>query len=634
MKNKIACVTGASGMVGRRIVEQLIQEGYKVRVLNRQKWFILKDVDVFIGGLEDEAILKQFVSGADYMYHCAAELKDEIRMRAVNIEGTQKLIETTQNSTIKHFLYLSSAGVVGVTKEKNVHEDTPCNPLTTYERTKWEAENFVNRGIDGCSVVILRPTNIVDYDRLGVLSVASKSSLLNSLALYVRGDECAHIVHAKDVARAALYFSRYKFDKPKCYFISRDYDPLNTYSGIKKICTTIKNNGNSKFAKNKDYPPIFIPYLLRKLRIKNANWGDVRYSSEKIESAGFKYAFDTEKTIKDIISYEFGYMTRTSTGKEAINKDNKLETLVIIGATGFIGNNLVSKLSTRNDLKLHILVKKDENIKQFKNFSNTKIFKGTLFHTEILKCLITPGCTVLNLAYMENESQKNNLRVIENLSAVCKKRKIKRLVHCSTATVVGKIRNRNISEETKCVPKTNYDITKFKIEEFLANAAQDNFELAILRPTSVFGPGGKNLIKLANHLTMGNALLNYIRTCVSGKRWMNLVCIDNVLRAIMFICESQMKFKNDIFIISDDNNPNNNYRDIENFLMDRFNIKKYPIPRIPLPSIFLSIVLRVAQRSITQTKRNYSSRKLLQLGYLRTTTLEEELYRFSDWYAK
>lgn len=46
----IVCVTGASGMVGRRIVERLIIDGYRVRALNRQKWFSLKDVEVFWGG--------------------------------------------------------------------------------------------------------------------------------------------------------------------------------------------------------------------------------------------------------------------------------------------------------------------------------------------------------------------------------------------------------------------------------------------------------------------------------------------------------------------------------------------------------------------------------------------------------
>jgi len=48
-----ACVTGASGMVGSKIVQRLVSHGYKVRALSRSKYFDDTNVELFRGGLED-----------------------------------------------------------------------------------------------------------------------------------------------------------------------------------------------------------------------------------------------------------------------------------------------------------------------------------------------------------------------------------------------------------------------------------------------------------------------------------------------------------------------------------------------------------------------------------------------------
>ena len=56
----IACVTGASGMVGSKIVRRLVSHGYKVRALSRSEYSFDSNVELFRGGLEDEEVLKLF----------------------------------------------------------------------------------------------------------------------------------------------------------------------------------------------------------------------------------------------------------------------------------------------------------------------------------------------------------------------------------------------------------------------------------------------------------------------------------------------------------------------------------------------------------------------------------------------
>lgn len=83
-----ACVTGACGMIGRRIVRKLLKRGCRVRGLTRCD-YANPAVKVFKAGLTDEPELEQFISGANAVFHCAAELKDASRMHEINVLGTQ-----------------------------------------------------------------------------------------------------------------------------------------------------------------------------------------------------------------------------------------------------------------------------------------------------------------------------------------------------------------------------------------------------------------------------------------------------------------------------------------------------------------------------------------------------------------
>ena len=66
---QIACVTGATGMVGSKIVRRLVSHGYKVRALSQSMYFDDPDVELFRGMLENEEVLKYFLSNTDLLFH-------------------------------------------------------------------------------------------------------------------------------------------------------------------------------------------------------------------------------------------------------------------------------------------------------------------------------------------------------------------------------------------------------------------------------------------------------------------------------------------------------------------------------------------------------------------------------------
>lgn len=153
-----------------------------------------------------------------------------------------------------------------------------------------------------------------------------------------------------------------------------------------------------------------------------------------------------------------------------------------------------------------------------------------------------------------------------------------------------------------------------------------------MRPTAVFGPGGKNLIKLANDLIHSNRVINYLKFCLFNHRRMNLVYIDNVVSAIAFLIGFDKKISQEIFIISDDEYHSNNYRDVERYLMKHFGCGDYLLPRFSLPFSFLSFLLKLARKSNLNPASVYDCQKLLDAGFKKPVLFEQGLASFAEWY--
>jgi nucleoside-diphosphate-sugar epimerase len=301
MNKGIAAVTGGSGMVGRKITQRLLQEGYEVRILTRKKSLHIDNVKVFFGDVTDARVLRLFLKNVSYLFHCAAELIDEAKMWKVNVLGTERLLKIAGESGIKYFCHLSSVAVTGKTNLEWVDEETPCNPRNIYEKTKWESEKLVSSGIGGCSVVILRPTWVIDEEHPGVLAVAMIRSFLNRLLVFFKGGECAHIIHADDIASAALHFISSIFDNPQCFIVSTDNEPLNTYGDLWNLCKTIQKGGQKENYSKALHLPVIVPHIVRLVRRGKSNRGDTRYTSQKIFSTNFVFPLGIKGAVKQVI---------------------------------------------------------------------------------------------------------------------------------------------------------------------------------------------------------------------------------------------------------------------------------------------------------------------------------------------
>jgi dihydroflavonol-4-reductase len=165
-------VTGATGFVGARLVEELLNRGCGVRVLTRkpieqyQNIVWSKKVASIQGDLKkDRDSIKKAVQGVDVVVHLAAQLgswraKQEDYID-VNYNGTKLLVEESRTAGVQHFLYISTAGVFGTLKKIPADETHPCSPRYPYEKTKYLAEQYISEKIkEGFPATIIRPSHI------------------------------------------------------------------------------------------------------------------------------------------------------------------------------------------------------------------------------------------------------------------------------------------------------------------------------------------------------------------------------------------------------------------------------------------------------------------------------------------
>jgi nucleoside-diphosphate-sugar epimerase len=245
-KIKQACVSGASGFVGTKLVERLISQGFSVRVLTRNsKRSFPEGVKVFYADLaSSKCNLRNFFSGCDIFFHCAGDIKNLEHMHALHVDGTKKIIDALNKSNKidekpKHFIQLSSIGVYGnAVKRKQtrvVTEESAYNPLGEYEITKALSDQIIINSIKNTNLTytILRPSNVVGF----LMPNQSFISLLRAIRcrqFFFIGSRksISNYIHVDDVVDALMVCAKNKKAKNQVFNLSKDCNLFDIVSMV------------------------------------------------------------------------------------------------------------------------------------------------------------------------------------------------------------------------------------------------------------------------------------------------------------------------------------------------------------------------------------------------------------------
>ena len=143
-------VTGATGFVGPPLVRRLVDDGHRVRVLERQpgSWQRagLPCQEAVQGDVTDLASLRRAVEGQEVVVHLVAIINGRPEeFERVMAQGTRDLVATAKEAGVQRFVLMSALGTSEETRN-----------LVPYYRAKWEMEQTVKGS--GLEHVIFQPS--------------------------------------------------------------------------------------------------------------------------------------------------------------------------------------------------------------------------------------------------------------------------------------------------------------------------------------------------------------------------------------------------------------------------------------------------------------------------------------------
>jgi len=220
-------VTGGAGYIGNFVVEELLDRGHHVRVLDSCLFgddalapFESDDRFEFEEGdirhIED---LTYSVEDRDAVVHLAGIVGDpacsvdEQATQSVNVEATKALVEVCKLHDIQRLVFASTCSVYGASELHELNEGSKLNPLSLYAESKIDSEEIILRSTrdeivsaEHVTPTILRLGTTFGLSRrmrfdLAVNLLTAKAILEDEIPVY-GGEQYRPFVHVHDTARA------------------------------------------------------------------------------------------------------------------------------------------------------------------------------------------------------------------------------------------------------------------------------------------------------------------------------------------------------------------------------------------------------------------------------------------------
>ncbi len=213
-RDDLSLVSGATGFIGGRLVERLVQDGHRVRGLARTSSDTSKleelEVEIAVGDLTRPRSLAQAAQGCRYVFHCAALVSDWATTREIvraNVEGTRNLLEASAEASVERFIHFSSTDVYGHPGTAAVGEDHVATRFRNwYAQTKLEAEAEVRtlEKTTGLETVILRPATVYGPGSADVVGEIARAIAAGHMILIGGGRANAGLCFVENLIDAAM----------------------------------------------------------------------------------------------------------------------------------------------------------------------------------------------------------------------------------------------------------------------------------------------------------------------------------------------------------------------------------------------------------------------------------------------
>jgi uncharacterized protein YbjT (DUF2867 family) len=189
----VILLTGATGVVGSALLDELLAEGHEIRCLVRDPRRLGPQrvrVSLSLADLADPRGLRHAVRGAHTVIHLAAAIRDQppARLEEVNALGTYRLLRAAEQAGVERFVFFSA---IGASKHQR----------TRFFRSKALAEDVV--ASSPLRTTVLAPSIVYDRDDPWI-RLMRRLALLPLVPISGNGQALFEPIWARDAARATI----------------------------------------------------------------------------------------------------------------------------------------------------------------------------------------------------------------------------------------------------------------------------------------------------------------------------------------------------------------------------------------------------------------------------------------------
>ena len=215
-------VVGGAGYIGTHVIDLLLQENYRVKVLDRfmydrssiQDFEANPNFELIEGDATDISKLVSATDGAYAVIHLAGLVGDPAcavdpdYTRHTNVITTRMVKEVAMSAGVERFIFASSCSVYGASDEI-VDESSKLNPVSLYATTKADSEKeLLSSAQDDFYVTILRFATVFGHSRRPrfdlVVNLFGAQAFTDHRVTVIGPQQWRPFIHCRDLARAIL----------------------------------------------------------------------------------------------------------------------------------------------------------------------------------------------------------------------------------------------------------------------------------------------------------------------------------------------------------------------------------------------------------------------------------------------
>ena len=224
-----------------------------------------------------------------------------------------------------------------------------------------------------------------------------------------------------------------------------------------------------------------------------------------------------------------------------------MKKIIITGGAGYVGSKLVPKLLDLDyEVTVLDLMMYGEGV--LPDHENLKKIKGDIRDIDLLQKIIPGNNTIIHLACISNDpsfelnptlGKSINYDAFEPLVKISIKNGINKFIYASSSSVYGIKKEKNVTEDMKLEPLTDYSRFKGDCERILNSYKSDDFITTTIRPSTVCGYAKRQRLDLVVNILTNHAFHNREIKVFGGDQLRPNVHIDDMVDSYLAVLNAE-----------------------------------------------------------------------------------------------